>query len=83
MSERTEVLFLGSSHVLFGIRPQQYSMPSVSLAATWLDYWAMRRVLEKHLPRVPNLKVAVIEFDELPLVSDLVPSMLATEDCAR
>jgi hypothetical protein len=52
----------------------------MSLAATWLDYSSMRRVLEKNLPRVPNLKVAVIEYDELPLVSDLVPAMLATED---
>jgi hypothetical protein len=80
LSDRTEVLVLGSSHVLFGIRPQQYSMPLVSLAATWLDYSAMQRVLEKHLPRVPNLKVAVIEYDELPLVSDLVPAMLASRD---
>jgi len=80
LSDRTEVLFLGSSHVLFGIRPQQYSTPAMSLAATWLDYSSMRRVLEKNLPRVPNLKVAVIEYDELPLVSDLVPAMLATED---
>jgi hypothetical protein len=80
LSDRTEVLFLGSSHVLFGIRPQQYSAPSVSLAATWLDYASMHRVLDKHLRKVPNLKVAVIEYDELPLVSDLVPAMLATRD---
>jgi hypothetical protein len=80
LSDRTEVLFLGSSHVLFGIRPQQYSVASMNLAATWLDYSCIRRVLEKHLPRVPHLKVAVIEYDELPLVSDLVPAMLATND---
>lgn len=80
LSDRTEALFLGSSHFLFGIRPQQYSTVSVNLAATWLDYTCMRRVLEKNLPLVPNLKVAVIEYDELPLVSDLVPAMLATKD---
>jgi len=80
LSDRTEVLFLGSSHFLFGIRPQQYSVASTSLSATWLDYTCMRRVLEKHLARVPNLKVAVIEYDELPLVSNLVPALLSTND---
>src|ERR1051326_909434 len=80
LSDRTEVLFLGSSHFLFGIRPQQYSVPSMNLAATWLDYTCMRRVLDKNLARVPNLKVAVVEYDELPLVSNLVPSMLSTND---
>ena len=80
LSARTEVVFLGSSHVLFGIRPQAYSVPSMSLAATWLDYSCIRRVIAKNLTRVPNLKVAVIEYDELPLVADLVPAMLATKD---
>jgi len=80
LSDRTEVLFLGSSHFLFGIRPQQYSVRSMNLAAMWLDYSCIRRVLEKNLARVPNLKVAVIEYDELPLVADLVPSMLSTKD---
>jgi hypothetical protein len=80
LSDQTEVLFLGSSHVLFGVRPQKYSVRATNLAATWLDYSCLRRVLEKHLPRVPAVKVAVIEFDELPLVSDLVPALLATRD---
>lgn len=80
LSARTEVLFVGSSHFLFGIRPRQYSMPSMSLAATWLDYSCARRVVEKNLARVPNLKVAVLEYDELPLVSDLVPAMLSVDD---
>ncbi|HEV8435615.1 MAG TPA: hypothetical protein VGR95_19555, partial [Thermoanaerobaculia bacterium] len=51
LSDRTEVLFLGSSHFLFGIRPQQYSVPSTNLAATWLDYSCIRRVVEKNLSR--------------------------------
>ena len=80
LSDRTEVLFAGSSHFLFGIRPQQYSVDAMNLAATWMDYACIQRVIEKHLPRVPNLKVAVIEYDELPLVSDLVPAMIATND---
>jgi hypothetical protein len=80
LSDRTEVLFLGSSHFLFGIRPQQYSLPSTNLAATWLNYSCLRRVLEKHLDRVPRLKVAVIEYDELPLVADLVSAMIGAKD---
>jgi hypothetical protein len=80
LSDRTKVLFIGSSHFLFGIRPQRYSIDAVNLSATWLDYSCIRRVLEKHLARVPNLRVAVIEYDELPLVADLVSAMLATND---
>jgi lysophospholipase L1-like esterase len=80
LSNRTQVLFLGSSHVLFGIRPQRYSVGAMNLAATWLDYSCVRSVVEKHLPRVPNVKVVVIEYDELPLVCDLVPVMIGTND---
>jgi hypothetical protein len=80
LSDRTEVLFVGSSHVLFGVRPERYSVRAMNLASAWLDYTCARRVLEKHLPRVPHLKAAVIEYDELPLVSDLVPAMVGTSD---
>jgi hypothetical protein len=80
LSDRTQVLFVGSSHVLFGIRPQRYSVEAMNLAATWLDYTSARRVVEKQLFRVPNLKVAVIEYDELPLVSDLVPAIISSGD---
>jgi len=80
LSDRTELLFGGSSHVLFGVRPQRFTVPAMNLAGTWLDYTCIRAVIAKHLHRVPNLKVAVIEYDELPYVSDLVPAMLATRD---
>jgi hypothetical protein len=80
LSDRTQVLFVGSSHVLFGIRPERYSVRAMNLATTWLDYTCARRVVEKHLPRVPDLKVAVIEYDELPLVADLVPGMIHAKD---
>ena len=45
-----------------------------------VDIDGIQRVIAKNLARVPNLKVAVIEYDELPLVADLVPAMLATKD---
>lgn len=80
LSDRTEVLFVGSSHVLFGIRPERYSVSATSLAATWLDYSCVRRLVLKHLARIPNLKVAVLEYDELPLVSDLVPALVSVDD---
>lgn len=80
LSDRTEVLFVGSSHVLFGVRPQRYSVRTMNLASTWLDYTCALRLVEKHLPRVPNVKVAVIEYDELPLVADLVPAMINAKD---
>lgn len=80
LSNRTAVVFLGSSHVLFGIRPDRYSFPATNLAATWLDYTCARRILETNLSRAPNVKTVVIEYDELPLVSDLVPASLAVGD---
>lgn len=80
LSRRTEVLFLGSSHFLFGIRPERYSVPAVNLSATWLDYFCGRRVLEKNISRAPNVKIVVIEYDELPLVADLMASLLAGGD---
>jgi hypothetical protein len=80
LSDRTEVLFVGSSHVLFGIRPQRYSVRAMNIASAWLDYTCALRLVEKHLPRVPNVKVAVIEYDELPLVADVVPAMIASKD---
>jgi hypothetical protein len=80
LSDRTEVLFAGSSHVLFGVRPQRFTVHAMNLAGTWLDYTCIRAIVARHLHRVPNLKVAVIEYDELPYVSDLVPAIVATRD---
>ena len=34
LSDKTAVIFVGSSHVLFGVRPPQYSMPAMNLAST-------------------------------------------------
>jgi hypothetical protein len=80
LSDGTELLFVGSSRVLFGIRPERYSLRATNLASTWLDYSCAHRLVQKHLSRVPGLKLAVIEYDELPLVSDLVPAMVAVGD---
>src|SRR5262245_23125950 len=33
LSDRTQVLFVGSSHVLFGVRPERYSVRAMNLAA--------------------------------------------------
>ena len=80
LSDRTGALFVGSSHFLFGIRPRQYSVEAANLATTWLDYTCARRVIEKNLPRAPHVKTVVIEYDELPLVSDLVPAAINAGD---
>lgn len=80
LSDRTQLLFTGSSHVLFGIRPQRYTTPAMNLAGTWLGYDCVHAVIAKHLHRVPNLRVAVVEYDELPYVSDLVSAILSSHD---
>src|ERR1043165_3246438 len=72
LADRTNVIFVGSSHVMFGVRPSRYSVPVTNLASTWLDYACARRIVEKHLPRVPNLKGAGIAYDEPPLIAHLV-----------
>ncbi|MDQ3813518.1 MAG: hypothetical protein M3347_06155 [Armatimonadota bacterium] len=74
LSERTEVLFIGTSHILFAIRPERYSMNVMNLGSPGLSYAGAERLLAKHLERVPNLKVAVIEFDETPLIANTIPS---------
>src|SRR6478736_858310 len=46
LSDRTQVIFVGSSHVLFGIRPPRYSGDAMNLASTWMDYASARVVID-------------------------------------
>jgi len=75
LSQQTEVLFLGSSHIQWGIRPERYSLRVMNLAGPGMDYSCMERLAQTHLERVPNLKVAVVEFDELPLVGNTLAAL--------
>lgn len=70
LSESTEVIFAGSSHVLLGIRPDLLSVEAVNIAGPGWDYRTLEAAVRANLERVPNLKLAVIELDPLPMRID-------------
>jgi hypothetical protein len=72
LATNTEVLFIGSSHVAFGINPALFDKPVAQLASGALDYLCMERVLGKALPRLPRLRLVVIEADIFPLRADTI-----------
>jgi len=69
------VLFIGPSHIECGIRPERYSMNVMNLTCPGQNYSCAERLVKKHIERVPNLKVAVIEFEEVPLIANTLASM--------
>lgn len=75
LSPETQVLFIGSSHVQWGIRPERYSLNVMNLAGPVQNYACAERLVEKHIGRVPNLKVAVIELDEVPLIANTLAAL--------
>jgi hypothetical protein len=65
LSARTQVLCIGSSHVVLGVRPSLYPCRWVNLCTFALSYDAARRVVMADLSRAPGARVAVVETDEL------------------
>jgi hypothetical protein len=69
---RTEVLFVGTSHVLDDIRPARMPWPTGRLWAAGADQSLLTTALLRHRAFWPALKVVVIEVDEMTLLSDRV-----------
>ena len=70
LSAETEVLFVGTSHVFAGIRPDQYSRQEMTLTAPVINYALMEEALAKHLPRLTGLRYLVLELDIVPIRYD-------------
>lgn len=70
LSDSTEVIFVGSSHVLLGIRPDAFPFEAMNVTGPGWDYRAMEAAVRANLVRMPNLKLAVIELDLFPMRID-------------
>lgn len=65
ISADTQVLFLGASLVRTSIIPDYFDRPTVNLSIDAGNYQTAELLLEHNLDRMPNLKVAVLEIDNL------------------
>jgi len=74
LSPRTQVLALGSSHIMMGLWPERYSVEMINLTAGALNLSCVEALLKRHISRVPNLQTAIIEVEDAPLIVDTVTS---------
>ena len=58
-----EVLMLGNSHGLFGLRPDQFTQPTYNLCNVSQTFEYDEYLLEQFLPQCPNLKTIVLVCD--------------------
>ncbi len=65
ISQDTQVLFLGASLVRTSIIPDYFNRQTVNLSIDAGNYQTAELLLEHSLDRMPNLKVAVLEIDNL------------------
>ena len=65
ISEHTEVVFLGASLVRADINPDYFQREIVNLSVDGGDYQSAELLLRHNINRMPNLKLAVIEIDNL------------------
>lgn len=69
---RTEVLFVGTSHVLDGIQPPRMAWPTSRLWGPGVDQALLTRSFLRHRARWPALEVVLLELDERTLLEDRV-----------
>jgi hypothetical protein len=72
VTPKTEVVFIGTSHVFCGAKPDEFPWESRNMCDAGLDYEMLSRILARQLDRLPNLKAAVIEYDSFPMMQDSV-----------
>lgn len=70
LTTETKLLALGSSRVIFGFDPRAYPVPSVGLAANYLDLKQAARLYAVHAAKLSGLRVVLIEFDTATLRYD-------------
>jgi len=70
LSERTEVLLLGSSHVYTDVDPRRVGRPWVNLAGGMLSYELAESVLAAHADRLPHLRAIPLEADPVMVTVD-------------
>jgi hypothetical protein len=72
VTPKTEAVFIGTSHVFCGAKPDEFPWESRNMCDAGLDYEMLSRILARQLDRLTNLKAAVIEYDSFPMMQDSV-----------
>lgn len=67
----TQIVGIGSSRMFFGIDPRRMPPGYMSLAANYLDMTGAERIWYEHAAKMPNVKIAVIEFGMATLYYDM------------
>jgi hypothetical protein len=62
-ADSIEVLILGNSHSTYGINPNQFTLYAFNLASEDQSLYFDRKLVEKYLPDLPNLKYVLITVD--------------------
>jgi len=70
ISENTEILFLGTSLVRTDITPDCFDRKIINLPINGANYQVAELLLQYNLNRMPNLKLVVLEIDNLMLFYD-------------
>lgn len=67
----TRALFLGTSHVSFGINPAEIGPWAVNMGIAGADYENLLPILRRRLADLPNLQIIMLEADNICLFSDV------------
>jgi len=70
VDDQLETMFLGSSHIGYGIDPRLYSLRGMNITAGALNYQCTEVILRKYLDQASNLRMLVLEAGTVPLKVD-------------
>jgi len=63
LSQKTEILIVGSSRVQRGVDPTMFTGKMVNLSSGGLSYTVIKPIILNAVKRAPNIKIVLIEFD--------------------
>ncbi len=68
--EQPELIFVGSSHIYAGVNPGRFSVSTVNLAESGLNYQMAEVLCRKYWNRLSEAKLVIIELDGVPVFKD-------------
>lgn len=80
LSDRTEVLILGTSHVECAVNPNELSMPAMNLSGIGVNYVCLEGVFERHQRSLPGLRLLLIEADIFALRYESIEILTNADD---
>lgn len=72
LDHETRAVFVGTSHLRAGHPTDRYRCRAMNLPLDGGSYEMLEKVLDRNLPRAPNVRLLVIEFDVVSLRTDTV-----------